>query len=525
MKRSRRAIPLSQTELLPGHDADDMQTAYLANLSNRTLGFGRNKFASSSGVPSTSGPPPATLTFEKLLAAITPPPELLPSQWKSALDLQTRTVYFYKVDLEGDALRITKSIRIRCREAAWPRPLGQRSSALLIPSLYIGEMKLHPSCATIILGHEEIQSGHPAGGESEAGGGRYSPVEAARADEPLQLTTGPRGRYARVAHSPGGSSGSPVSPPGGSVYKHEAAEESGDSGDEEKPVNLQLKSTLPYPYTCANCHVDTTTLWRRDQNGNPVCNACGLYFRMYGVARPATMRRDNIRTRTSKSRLGVYVVKPEHPEHGGGGGGGYHPQLAVESPQAPLQPSMLRREWQLDTEPEEEAPAPERGSRRANVVRDDQVCSNCSTRNTILWRRNADGMRVCNACALYAKLHGTPRPPDLWREEILKRKQKQKTPHRGIKKNSNGAIKRKLAAKPPDTSDTKPPSWTATADASPPAPLGADPPSPLDDAAHVRLASMIVDLRRDKSASPTASSEEDAPLTEAPPSHAPLTAV
>ena len=35
---------------------------------------------------------------------------------------------------------------------------------------------------------------------------------------------------------------------------------------------------------CANCSTNTTTLWRRNNQGEPVCNACGLYFKLHGVS-------------------------------------------------------------------------------------------------------------------------------------------------------------------------------------------------------------------------------------------------
>ena len=37
---------------------------------------------------------------------------------------------------------------------------------------------------------------------------------------------------------------------------------------------------------CANCQTTTTTLWRRNANGDPVCNACGLYYKLHNVSRP-----------------------------------------------------------------------------------------------------------------------------------------------------------------------------------------------------------------------------------------------
>lgn len=35
---------------------------------------------------------------------------------------------------------------------------------------------------------------------------------------------------------------------------------------------------------CANCHTSTTTLWRRNNSGDPVCNACGLYYKLHNVS-------------------------------------------------------------------------------------------------------------------------------------------------------------------------------------------------------------------------------------------------
>lgn len=34
---------------------------------------------------------------------------------------------------------------------------------------------------------------------------------------------------------------------------------------------------------CTNCHTTNTTLWRRNAEGEPVCNACGLYMKLHGV--------------------------------------------------------------------------------------------------------------------------------------------------------------------------------------------------------------------------------------------------
>ncbi|XP_059487578.1 erythroid transcription factor-like [Neocloeon triangulifer] len=54
--------------------------------------------------------------------------------------------------------------------------------------------------------------------------------------------------------------------------------------------------------TCANCQTTTTTLWRRNNNGEPVCNACGLYYKLHSVNRPLSMKKDGIQTRKRKPK-------------------------------------------------------------------------------------------------------------------------------------------------------------------------------------------------------------------------------
>ena len=51
---------------------------------------------------------------------------------------------------------------------------------------------------------------------------------------------------------------------------------------------------------CANCSTSTTTLWRRNKEGAPVCNACGLYYKVHGRDRPIELKKDNIQTRKRK---------------------------------------------------------------------------------------------------------------------------------------------------------------------------------------------------------------------------------
>ena len=61
------------------------------------------------------------------------------------------------------------------------------------------------------------------------------------------------------------------------------------------------------------------------------------------------------------------------------------------------------------------------------------VCQNCGTSTTPLWRRNEMGSVLCNACGLFLKLHGRPRPISL-KTDVIKSRNRVKTAGQGPKR-------------------------------------------------------------------------------------------
>ena len=55
------------------------------------------------------------------------------------------------------------------------------------------------------------------------------------------------------------------------------------------------------PTSCTNCFTQTTPLWRRNADGQPLCNACGLFLKLHGVVRPLSLKTDVIKKRNRGS--------------------------------------------------------------------------------------------------------------------------------------------------------------------------------------------------------------------------------
>ncbi|KAI6716575.1 hypothetical protein JHW43_000834 [Diplocarpon mali] len=59
------------------------------------------------------------------------------------------------------------------------------------------------------------------------------------------------------------------------------------------------------PPICGNCATSTTPLWRRDEVGSVLCNACGLFLKLHGRPRPISLKTDVIKSRNRVKSSGT----------------------------------------------------------------------------------------------------------------------------------------------------------------------------------------------------------------------------
>jgi hypothetical protein len=157
---------------------------------------------------------------------------------------------------------------------------------------------------------------------------------------------------------------SPVSSPSPSPVFYDSVKQASPVGSsvESSTSHGSRRSSIDRSETgksCSHCHAKTTPLWRRDPSTmKPLCNACGLYLQQRNKLRPQELIDADDDGSTSDESDANYV-------------------------------------------------GPE--------------CSHCHTHHTSVWRRSKAGDQLCNACGVYARLRGKPRPLSLKRNKIRPR--------------------------------------------------------------------------------------------------------
>ena len=151
------------------------------------------------------------------------------------------------------------------------------------------------------LGRSHMHASSSSISENRRNGNDRRPKIPRTASTPNATLMGHNGMYDRSAQS------TPYSPPdlndSVSGFSSVAPSRPGSPSNKGSSSNLVGAGGTDngIPTTCTNCFTQTTPLWRRNPEGHPLCNACGLFLKLHGVVRPLSLKTDVIKKRNRGS--------------------------------------------------------------------------------------------------------------------------------------------------------------------------------------------------------------------------------
>jgi len=178
----------------------------------------------------------------------------------------------------------------------WENNLAAQFSSL--PAGYIN----HNNRKGVTIGSTEVMTSPPEWDGS--GNLTHSHASAVSVSDMRNRASDPRSKkIARTISTPNAQAmgqlsmfsvrpqSSPNSPPASGYTSVAPSRPDSPNGTRPGPI------TDGAPTTCTNCFTQTTPLWRRNPEGQPLCNACGLFLKLHGVVRPLSLKTDVIKKR------------------------------------------------------------------------------------------------------------------------------------------------------------------------------------------------------------------------------------